>query len=255
MGAENHPIRPRKSSIPDASPHLTAGPSGPTTFFLRSEEEMELSMAASANKQKNSTYGVQSLEDVLGSSALEEQAGGHGEDDVDKSSLKDVKRRPSKGAEESPRIESDENLLRSSTESNPTHTLSSTNASPSQPRISSRPSVSQPLTPLRLESPAPSSAVPGSPKSISMQSLRLSDEDSTLDDVASQAIISSGEEEDERETEESSKRDLEFVMPSIQMPTRRPFTATGKNMGRLKVLVAGEAGKVWFFLDDLIYTD
>jgi hypothetical protein len=32
-------------------------------------------------------------------------------------------------------------------------------------------------------------------------------------------------------------------MPSIQMPTRRPFTTKGKSMGKLKVLVAGRAGQ------------
>ncbi|CAK7273698.1 hypothetical protein SEPCBS57363_005784 [Sporothrix epigloea] len=34
-----------------------------------------------------------------------------------------------------------------------------------------------------------------------------------------------------------------LVMPSIKMLSRRPFTEEGKNMGRLKVLLAGESGK------------
>ncbi|OTB17926.1 hypothetical protein K445DRAFT_315663 [Daldinia sp. EC12] len=34
----------------------------------------------------------------------------------------------------------------------------------------------------------------------------------------------------------------QLVMPSIKMPSRRPFTETGKNLGRLKVLFAGDSG-------------
>ncbi|KAK4222210.1 Septin-1 [Podospora fimiseda] len=34
----------------------------------------------------------------------------------------------------------------------------------------------------------------------------------------------------------------QLVMPSIKMPSRRPFTSEGKAMGRLKVLVAGDGG-------------
>ncbi|CCC11520.1 hypothetical protein SMACR_02178 [Sordaria macrospora] len=34
----------------------------------------------------------------------------------------------------------------------------------------------------------------------------------------------------------------QLIMPSIKMPSRRPFTDQGKSMGRLKVLVAGDSG-------------
>ncbi|KAK0646309.1 hypothetical protein B0T16DRAFT_328701 [Cercophora newfieldiana] len=34
----------------------------------------------------------------------------------------------------------------------------------------------------------------------------------------------------------------QLIMPSIKMPSRRPFTDEGKSMGRLKVLVAGDSG-------------
>jgi hypothetical protein len=34
----------------------------------------------------------------------------------------------------------------------------------------------------------------------------------------------------------------QLIMPSIKMPSRRPFTDEGKRMGRLKVLVAGDSG-------------
>jgi hypothetical protein len=76
-----------------------------------------------------------------------------------------------------------------------------------------------------------------------LHSLKLSDEESALDELASQVVMSSGEEEDERDTEQGASSSFpQLVMPSIQMPTRRPFTTKGKAMGKLKVLVAGEAG-------------
>jgi len=34
----------------------------------------------------------------------------------------------------------------------------------------------------------------------------------------------------------------QLIMPSIKMPSRRPFTEEGKSMGRLKVLIAGDSG-------------
>lgn len=102
-----------------------------------------------------------------------------------------------------------------------------------------------PSPPLNTDAPSPvvpASAVPSTPKSISVHSLKLSDEESGVDDVASQVITSSGEEEDEENQQGVSSSFPELVMPSIQMPTRRPFTTKGKAMGKLKVLVAGEAG-------------
>jgi hypothetical protein len=77
---------------------------------------------------------------------------------------------------------------------------------------------------------------------VSVHSLKLSDEESGLDDVASQVITSSGEEEDEEAQAGESSIFPQLVMPSIQMPSRRPFTTKGKAMGKLKVLIAGEAG-------------
>jgi hypothetical protein len=78
-----------------------------------------------------------------------------------------------------------------------------------------------------------------------MLSLKLSDEDSVLGDSGSQAIASSGDEEEEDAETQPGAADSfpQLVMPSIQMPTRRPFTTKGKAMGKLKVMVAGEIGR------------
>jgi hypothetical protein len=40
----------------------------------------------------------------------------------------------------------------------------------------------------------------------------------------------------------------QLVMPSIQMPSRRPFTTKGKAMGKLKIMVAGESGTYTHFV-------
>ncbi|KAF3902251.1 Septin-4 [Arthrobotrys entomopaga] len=44
------------------------------------------------------------------------------------------------------------------------------------------------------------------------------------------------------ENMDDSTFSTQFIMPTIKMPSRRPFTARGKELGRLKVLVAGDSG-------------
>jgi hypothetical protein len=105
---------------------------------------------------------------------------------------------------------------------------------------------STPLTPLHTDalSPGPMSGMPSTPSAISLQSLKLSDEDSVMDESGSQAVTSSGEEDGaEAATQQASMASFpQLVMPSIQMPSRRPFTTKGKAMGKLKIMVAGESG-------------
>ncbi|KAK2604522.1 hypothetical protein N8I77_007446 [Diaporthe amygdali] len=91
--------------------------------------------------------------------------------------------------------------------------------------------LSQPITPLML-------ATPGSPSAISdAMSASFSEE------IASQALSMS---QDLEPMEASEMMDSgsapQLVMPSIKMPSRRPFTDGGRRIGRLKVLVAGDSG-------------
>ncbi|KAK6503487.1 hypothetical protein TWF481_008504 [Arthrobotrys musiformis] len=44
------------------------------------------------------------------------------------------------------------------------------------------------------------------------------------------------------ESLESSSLSTQFIMPTIKMPSRRPFTPRGREIGRLKILVAGDSG-------------
>ncbi|KAF2643262.1 hypothetical protein P280DRAFT_394690 [Massarina eburnea CBS 473.64] len=194
--------RSRKSSLADPA---AVASHVPTTFFMKSEEEMELSLAA---RQQDSTFGVQSLADTL------EAAFGHQRHSVEAMS---------DGASDTASDNASKNASK---------------ASDFAGRLSH-----------------------GSPRSISMQSLKLSDDEPGLDQVASEAIASS--EEDEGPAMEGPASFPQLVMPSIQMPARRPFTAKGKAMGKLKVLVAGEAGvgktslirSIVQLCDDIVHVD
>jgi hypothetical protein len=111
---------------------------------------------------------------------------------------------------------------------------------------------STPLTPLNVDARSPKSipGIPSTPSAISLQSLKLSDEDSVMDDSSSQAVTSSGEEDGvEAATQQASTEGFpQLVMPRIQMPSRRPFTTKGKAMGKLKIMVAGESGTYTCFV-------
>ena len=108
------------------------------------------------------------------------------------------------------------------------------------PRRSSLLSTSDSLTSLSQASQLQGISSPNSPKSTSTRSVRPSDDESG-DETASQAVISSGEDENElpSDVQDSSPQ---LIMPSIKIPSRRPFTERGKAIGRLKILVAGESG-------------
>ncbi|KAF3046261.1 hypothetical protein E8E11_008970 [Didymella keratinophila] len=231
------PVKPRsrKSSMDHAA---TPSSNGPTTFFMRSEYEMEQSLSASQStqstrRQRDSTYGVQSLADTLEAAFGAEST----------SPVKKTEKRNNAGS------------LAKHTARSGSHSSSADSAkSPESPVASplrklkrklSRRTTSTSLTPLTVEapSPLPTSALPSTPTSVSLHSLKLSDEGSVIDETGSQVITSSGEEEDDVETQQGASMSFpQLVMPSIQMPTRRPFTDKGKNMGKLKVLVAGQAG-------------
>lgn len=111
------------------------------------------------------------------------------------------------------------------------------------PPSDSASALSRPLTPLNLnfgtlEDP---SSLPSSPKSLSSHSLKPLDDISITDEQSSQAVVSDEEDQDVPEPGTDSMPQL--IMPSLRMPSRRPFTERGKAMGRLKLLVAGASGE------------
>ena len=185
-------------------------------------------------RQGDGNYGVQSLADTLEAAfgpettRAEKPASSRGT--TGRTSHRSWSQGSSVGSPKSP----------DSTKSSPTRKL--------KRKLSDRPLSVSP-TPLHADIDAasllPTPAMPSTPTSLSLHSLKLSDEESALDEIASQVVMSSGEEEDEGHTEQGASCSFpQLVMPSIQMPTRRPFTTKGKAMGKLKLLVVGEAGRV-----------
>lgn len=102
-----------------------------------------------------------------------------------------------------------------------------------------------PLTPFNLESVQNGSpSLPSSPKSVSNNSLKPLDDISITDELSSQAIASGEEDNDSGEGPNLGPDSIsQLIMPSISMPSRRPFTERGKAMGRLKVVLAGAPGE------------
>jgi hypothetical protein len=250
VGGDAVPARSRKSSSADTHPPANIS-TAPTTFFMAREEDVlgssssrrsSHSKTAESTHNLDSVYGVQSLEESL-REAFPDKAAVEGDGGM----LKKKRRKASwaSGAEDKGSHASSSEDRTAQSDDN-THNSSPQDITAHHLRQASRAAmISQPITPLQMESPFPHSAMPSTPKSGSFRSLRLSDEES-IDDNTSQAITSGGEEDDD---EEEGRGELnmggiapELVMPSLSMPSRRPFTARGKLMGRLKVCVAGSNG-------------
>ncbi|RDW71047.1 hypothetical protein BP6252_07610 [Coleophoma cylindrospora] len=212
--------RSRRPSLSQATP--MAQPQ--MTYFLADEKTMEASALNPAPRQRESVKGhviAENTEPIMSSP----------EPDVGK-----ARHNWKNNLMQQMSAESDDGTTRSRS-SSPHYSDLSRNASPSHERHPSQTNLSRPFTPSIFESPAPGSVV-SSPRS-----RRESDAGSFMDDIASQAIMSSGEEgEQDPPAMMDSGSAPQLVMPSIKMPSRRPFTDRGKNMGRLKVLIAGDSG-------------
>ncbi|KAK8012350.1 hypothetical protein PG991_009725 [Apiospora marii] len=95
--------------------------------------------------------------------------------------------------------------------------------------------LSRPMTPMTLGTSYAGSI-------ISTPSSRRNSLSGSISEIAA----SSDEDDEPLRPQVSSMMDPgsapQLVMPSIQMPSRRPFTEIGKSIGRLKVLVAGDSG-------------
>ncbi len=205
---------------------------------MKREEELEQSVATpgrsdAARRSRESAFGVQSLADTL-EAAFGQQP-----------RTAKVRRESGTSIEGSGKAAS-RSLSRNSS-SGPVR-RSETAKPPPTRKLKTKPSSHASSVPLilgKVDAPSsiPPSAMPSTPTSVSLHSLKLSDEESTLDEVESQAVASSGEEEDDAEMEGAPSGSFpQLVMPRIQMPTRRPFTTKGKNMGKLRVMVAGQRG-------------
>ena len=278
--------RSRKLSSADGQHPLSVPTgAGPMTFFLASDSDIGRAAVAKSSPphspvsssptkadkttSQDTSYGVRSLEDARGEAFFEKAENDALGLERDTSEgdmlyrLLRMRRKRSTAATIKPplvpsdsgnKADEDEDYSRDTREdatSTPRDAARSSSPLHHHPRRPSHTTISQPLTPLMVESPTPyDSACPSTPKSGSMRSLRLSEEDDVLiEDNASQAIVSSDEEdagrggETEQEQEQISSSLPELVMPSLALPSRRPFTARGRQIGRLKICVAGMRGR------------
>ncbi|KAK5136239.1 hypothetical protein LTR08_003846 [Meristemomyces frigidus] len=257
------------------------GPSGPTSFFLRSEKDIERSMQRGRKVSRSSvgakdrpagtlpvsamgdsSFGVESLAHTINSGFTSDLSLSRTNSNItDRSADAGAEANTVAGRMRKARNPVHPSIIAAgqriiSNERPPVQASSS--ASPASLRSSESPyrahfrrgslsSInlnSQPLTPLRM-SPHPDSAMPSTPRSGSPKSFRLSDEEgSVVDETGSQALQSSnGDGDDDGITMEGKSSSMpQLVMPSIALPARRPFTERGKRMGRLKVMVVGNNG-------------
>lgn len=196
-------------SIPDPGHKPSPAPlDPPTTFFLSRNphvSELEPSLVLGPDDTKESMYGVHSLEETCHSIFPGETPDSPLPDELEPH----------------------------------TRRRSTLKADPARSGQTS-PGVSRPLTPFALGLPDEPSSLPSSPKSITNQSLRPLDDISITDELESQAI-GSGDEEAKGSPRMASGAS-QLIMPSIKMPSRRPFTERGQAMGRFKLLLAGAPG-------------
>ena len=104
--------------------------------------------------------------------------------------------------------------------------------------IASQAATSLPMTPVMLGASGPASAFSES------SSRRNSLSGSLSEELGSQALsINEDLEPEPSASMMDSGSAPQLIMPSIKMPSRRPFTEEGKRLGRLKVLIAGDSGR------------
>ncbi|KAK2807553.1 hypothetical protein FQN50_005421 [Emmonsiellopsis sp. PD_5] len=227
--------RPRKSS---SSSPADGRHGSPETFFLARNSNMEISQTTqttATDDPTDSTYGVQSLNDSIAASTeaprvaiSADELSSRIDGDIDDSTLSTHFPRRTTAI----KVAEEADLERTSSPSPEKHRHS---------RTPSNVPTSLPLTPFSLGSPAEPSSLPSSPKSTSTRSFRPSDEMSLPDGAISQPMGSDNEDGflDSSGVQDSTPQ---LIMPSIKMPSRRPFTEKGKSMGRFKILLAGAAG-------------
>ena len=230
MGPEGnpHPVAPRRN----AESPKSLGLGTPTTFFMATEDDVEKAQSPAGGSYGN--FGIKSLEGTISSIA----------DGQSTAEEEDVEDEDGRGCETTRRRSTLKPTLKTRKNTpEPSHTASPTATDglpPRKLRRSSPPSASQSLASLSQASQGPGSSIPSSPKSSSNRSFRTSDEESVYEG-GSQAIASSEEDEADLPSEIRDSAP-QLIMPSIRMPSRRPFTDRGKNMGRLKILIAGDSG-------------
>ena len=225
--------RPRKD-LETAVPTTPPSSGTPISFFMATEKMLERPIRQPITSGSLSAFGVGSLQETvyIADTNIHDQKSDSDSQDDRKF---DGRRRSTIKPVYCDQRGSPECLGKASQakvgDASPIH---SSNRQPSPP------GTSESMTSLSQIYQVQGLSLPSSPKSASTRSSRPSDEES-MDEVASQAIISSDDEED-LSISELQDSAPQLIMPSIKMPSRRPFTERGKEMGRLKILIAGDSG-------------
>lgn len=226
--------RPRRDlDHPSLLGPLPPGYNTPTSFRIANEGGLRKTSVRHTQTADGDTYGVNNLQDTIHEPTFpqgqdEPTSSGDARGGRRRSTLKPTTQPHTRDSSQA----SSKELYRENAGSSPAR---SSQEDPSPP------SISHSLTSLSLDSQMPLSSLPSTPKSTSNRSLRPSDEES-IEDGASPASASS-EDDDNEPPFQTLDSTPQLIMPSIKMPSRRPFTERGKAMGRLKILIAGDSSK------------
>ncbi|KFY25183.1 hypothetical protein V493_04764, partial [Pseudogymnoascus sp. VKM F-4281 (FW-2241)] len=237
-GDEALSSRSRTSSDGDKATPLARPDQTPMTFFLADEKSMEASLDRSVSNSSNqrhlrdhlkrSNYGVESIETIASQNSYDQDTTDEGRNTRSRGKKFNMSRTSSEdlAGSYSPSTVSSPDVTRNTSPSEPRRALP--NTAPLSAPLSASPSF--------LESPMLGSI------STYPHTRQPSEIDFLTDDGGSQAIASSGDEDPQSPDVMEGSSSSQLVMPSLQMPRRRPFTDKGKNMGRLKILIAGDSG-------------
>ncbi|KAL4938576.1 hypothetical protein BDV06DRAFT_50325 [Aspergillus oleicola] len=235
------PPRPRKPSL-EQQQWIDPRSATPSTFFLaRNHRSDGPDSPIDLENSGDSMYGVQSVDETI--SAASSVAASLPELDPScRSKPVSISASPAPAQQWSNDVEEGSSAIRGgSQDPKDIDTAQPSRLEPPLPL--SNLTSPRPLTPLNFLNPDCPSSLPSSPKSMTNQSTRHLDDISITDEICSQAVGSAEEDDESRPTlNQSSDTMSQLIMPSITMPSRRPFTDKGKALGRVKVLLAGAAG-------------
>ncbi|KAL4886350.1 hypothetical protein BJY04DRAFT_101099 [Aspergillus karnatakaensis] len=238
--SEVAPPRSRKSSL-EQQQRVDPRTAAPSTFFLARSQRSdgpELSPVDIEN-QRESMYGVQSFDETISTSSSV-AASPPELDSADISKPISINASPVPQQQWAEDLEED---VIHGVRQLPLGDLDAVHSRKLDPSFSlSNLTSPRPQTPLNLFSHDEPSSLPSSPKSITNQSTRHFD-DISITDGLSQAIASGDEDDESHQTSnQGSDTMAQLIMPSITMPSRRPFTEKGRALGRVKLLLAGTSG-------------
>lgn len=214
--ADPFEARSRKSSVSNSSLASDRSGTAPTTFFLSRGSDSPRSTTDHHDSSQASVTPVSTLQETL--------------DEVGRRS-----KQVASGVFDSQQRQSS----RRRSTIKPTSAERSRRKSSAAGQQPTQGSINGATTP----SPLPSQNVSLASSPTSSRSAHKSDDGAVSDDAASQAIASSEDDEDVPPAVVQDSQP-ELIMPSIKMPSRRPFTDRGKQLGRFKILVAGHKGNV-----------